>query len=196
MSEAAAMLRDSGETSAQDETALVRAAQADPTAFIALYHRYLDRIYAYLRARVASDEDAADLTQQVFLQALDALPRYRGRRGDSFAAWLFRIARNAAIDFHRRRRVTVAWDLLPEALQPIVTRDLDAHILRREAVARLRALFAALDAETRELLVLRFTGGLSIAEIAAVVGKSEAATQKKLFRTIQALKERYHDDTL
>lgn len=196
MSEAAAMLHGSGETNAEDEAGLVQAAQADPAAFIPLYHRYLDRIYAYLRARTASDDEAADLTQQVFLQALDALARYRGVRDGSFAAWLFRIARNAAIDAHRRRRVAVAWDLLPEALQPLAAHDPDARLLRREEVARLRVLFGQLDAETRELLALRFAGGLTIAEIAAVVGKSKAATQKRLFRTLQALKERYHDETL
>ena len=62
------------------EAALVRAAQEDLTAFAPLYERYRDRIYAYLRTRTRSAEDAADLTQQVFLQALDALPRYRPQR--------------------------------------------------------------------------------------------------------------------
>ena len=62
------------------EAALVRAAQEDLTAFAPLYERYRDRIYAYLRTRTRSAEDAADLTQHVFLQALDALPRYRPQR--------------------------------------------------------------------------------------------------------------------
>jgi len=158
-----------------------------------LYHRYRQRIYAYLRARTSDAEETADLTQHVFLQALDALPRYRSRQVP-FAAWLFRIARNAATDFHRRRRTTVAWDPLPEALQPSDEHDLDAGVLRREDMARLHALVHALDRDTRELLALRFVGRLTIAEI-AVVGKSEAATQKKLFRTIQTLQERYHEHT-
>ncbi|HEY7355449.1 MAG TPA: sigma-70 family RNA polymerase sigma factor, partial [Ktedonobacterales bacterium] len=76
-----------------DEAALVAAAQADPAAFDALYQRYLARVYRYLRAHVGSDDEAADLTQQVFLKALDALPRYRPR-GAPFAAWLFQIARH------------------------------------------------------------------------------------------------------
>lgn len=77
--------------------------QAQPAAFAMLYHRYFERIHAYLRSRTGDAEDAADLTQQVFLQALDALPRYRHGRVP-FAAWLFRIAHNVAIDHHRRRR--------------------------------------------------------------------------------------------
>jgi RNA polymerase sigma-70 factor (ECF subfamily) len=177
-----------------DDDALVRAARADPGAFAGLYHRYLDRVYAYLRARTATAEDAADLTQQVFLQALAALPRYRAA-GGGFAAWLFRIARNVAADWHRRRRATVTWDLVPEALQPDAGLGVDASLLRQEDLARLRALFAALDPQTRELLVLRFAARLTVAEIAGVLGKSEAATQKRLYRIIQTLKEQYHDDT-
>jgi len=183
---------ESEQDSISDEAALVHAAQEDPTAFDVLYHRYRQRIYAYLRARTSDAEDAADLTQHVFLQALDALPRYRVRRVP-FAAWLFRIARNAATDFHRRRRTTVTWDLLPEALQPLTDDDAEAGVLRQEDMARLRALLRTLDQETRDVLMLRFTGHLTIAEIAAVIGKSEAATQKKLFRTIQTLQEHYHE---
>jgi RNA polymerase sigma-70 factor (ECF subfamily) len=58
-----------------------------------------------------------------------------------------------------------------------------------------RLLFEEFDAETRELLALRFAAGLTAREIAAVVGKSEAATRKTLTRTIQLLKERYDDET-
>lgn len=184
-----------GTSSAPDEAALVEAARDTPAAFGVLYHRYLNRIYAYLRARSTNAEDAADLTQQVFLRALDALPAYRGTRDGAFAAWLFRIAHNVATDYHRRHRGTIAWDLVPEALQPVVEHDPAANLLRREASERLRHLFAQLDADTRELLLLRFAARLSIAELATVVGKSEAATQKKLFRAIRALKERYDDDS-
>src|ERR671925_685301 len=143
-----------GACAERDESALVLAAQAEPAAFGALYHRYVTRVYRYLRVRTASEDDAADLTQQVFLQALDALPAYRAR-GVPFAAWLFRIARNAVTDYHRRRRTTVAWDRLPEALRRIDAGDPETAVLRREALARLRFLLVQLDAEKRELLALR-----------------------------------------
>src|SRR5438270_7946671 len=91
----------------RDEAALVRAAQDDPAAFGALYEAHVDRVYAYFRSRTENIQDATDLTQQAFLQALDALPRYRPGKVP-FAAWLFRIARNLAINFHRRRRPAVA----------------------------------------------------------------------------------------
>src|SRR5690348_5272389 len=69
-----------------DEGTLIQAARDDPAAFVALYHRYRDRIYWYVRTRTPLEEDAADLTQQIFVQALDALAQYRPHRGP-FAAW-------------------------------------------------------------------------------------------------------------
>jgi RNA polymerase sigma-70 factor (ECF subfamily) len=90
-------------------------------------------------------------------------------------------------DHYRRRRVTVAWDFVPEQLQPVTSGDLDQDVIRREAVDGLRELVCALDAERRELLALRFGARLTVGEIAAVLGKREAATRKKLARTLQAL---------
>src|SRR5579875_2591933 len=84
------------------DEALVRRAQADAVAFAPLYERYLPRVYRYLYARTHDPDDAADLTQTVFVRALAGLPAYRPR-GLPFAAWLFRIARNVATDAHRRR---------------------------------------------------------------------------------------------
>lgn len=176
-----------------DEVAQVQAAQHDPTAFAPLYYRYRDRIYLYLRTRTKTEDDAADLMQQVFLHALRALHQYRPRRGP-FVAWLFGIARNAAANFHQRQCVTMSWDLVPEALQPLAAYDLEAGVLHREDIQRLQALFLRLDHDKREMLVLRFVVGLSVAEIAAVIGKSEGATQKSMYRVIQTLKEQYHDE--
>ncbi len=171
---------------------LISAVQSGDLAFSTLYERYLDRIYAYLRARTATDEDAADLTQQVFLQALSALPRYREGK-TPFAAWLFRIARNAAIDGRRRARPSTTLDALPLVLLAAGDLSTEAQVLRRERLERLRTLLSALDRDKRELLALRFAAGLTIAETAVVVGKSEAAVKKSLFRLLHALKEQTHD---
>jgi RNA polymerase sigma-70 factor (ECF subfamily) len=169
---------------------LVSEAQGDPRAFAALYDRYRDRIYWYLLTRTNSAEDADDLLQQVFLKALDALGQYRPARGP-FAAWLFGIARHTTATFQARRRPTVAWDLVPEVLLPVDEHDLEAQLVRREDLGRLRRCFGRLEAHKRELLILRFVTGLTMSEIAAVIGKSEAATKKQLARTLRALKEYY-----
>lgn len=165
---------------------------ADHLAFDELYERHRERVYVYMRTRTRNAEDASDLTQQVFLQALDALPHYRGD-SSAIGAWLFRIARNTAIDFHRRERNALAWDLLPEALHPLATDDVEAGAMYHDAVARLRTTVLALDRDAREVLALRFAARLPIKDIAAVVGKSEAAVKKRLVRTLRRLRECYDD---
>jgi RNA polymerase sigma-70 factor (ECF subfamily) len=182
-----------GNSAAGDDAAMVLAARDDPAAFETLYEGYLDAIYAYLRARTATEEDAADLTQQVFLRALAALPQYHKHRG-SFGAWLFRIARNAAIDHYRRQRETLTWHLVPERLHPHTEDDLAVGLARQEALAHVHALVGTLKPETREILALHYTARLTVAEVAAVVGKSQAAIKKQLSRTIHLLKDRYSDD--
>ncbi len=171
----------------EEEIGLIQAAQTDSRQFALLYERYRHRVYSYLRLRVGAAE-AEDLTQQVFLQALAALPRYCPRL--PFGAWLFRIAGNAVIDQGRRRH-TVPWEMLPANQQPVAADDPEAHLLRDEARTHLRVLFTALDPSTHELLLLRFAGRLTAREIAPVVGISEAAVHKRISRALHRLKEHY-----
>lgn len=183
---------DGGANAAQDDAALVLAAQQDPVAFAPLYQMYRDRVYRYLLARSGNVEDAADLTQHVFLKAMDALEQYRPEKG-SFVAWLFGIARNAATNFRRRSLQTVAWDLPDKVGSAGTMQSLEETILRRESQDQVRRLCSALDPAAQELLALRFVAGLTSAEIGAIIGKSEAAAKKQLTRILQRLKEQYHD---
>src|SRR5687768_8126259 len=82
---------------------LAQEAKTHPAVFDTLYERYCQRIYRYLRVRVLTEEDAADLTQQVFLKAFHALTHYQAAKG-AFAAWLFRIALHVATDLHRKQK--------------------------------------------------------------------------------------------
>lgn len=172
-----------------DDDALVRAAQANPQAFDLIYRRYADQMFAYMRARLANEADAADLAQQVFVRAFQALPRYRPGK-TPFGAWLFRIAANAVTDeFRGKRRQAVSLDFVPEASLAVpYTAPEDDGRLRA-----LRASVARLSAIERELLTLRFAAGLSAREIGAALGKSEAAAQKQLNRTLHKLKELSRD---
>jgi len=182
-----------GHESSPDESTLEKHLVTHPEAFGELYRVYLERVYRYLRTRTSTEEEAADLTQQVFLQALDALPRYRNR-GVPVGAWLFRVARNVATDGHRRRKITVDWDHLPEALQPQQQRSLEAEVVSRESLAQLRILLLNLEPDKCELLALRFVAEFTVREIAEVIGKKPAAVHKQLTRTLQGLKEHYRDD--
>lgn len=174
-----------------DDT-LVAAAHADPEAFRHLYDHYLPRVYRYIYSRAPSPEDAADLTQQVFVRAFDSLGRYRP--GGFFASWLFRIARNVAIDADRKRRrgaTIVDLALVAEPADPSFTED---EYVRKERLQRLSAILLTLDPHKRDLLALRFAAGLTSAEIGSLVGKSESAVKKQLSRIIDSLKEQYRDD--
>jgi RNA polymerase sigma-70 factor (ECF subfamily) len=174
------------------EAALIQKAQADPSAFAELYQRYMDRIYLYLRTRVDNEEDAADLTQQVFLQAIKSLPSYR-QRGLPFAAWLFQIARNTVTDRYRRKRNSIPWEAVNPRSLVLFEQDVEADVLHQENIVLLRKLLAQLDTGKRELLALRFAAGLTTRQIAAVMGRNHDAVRKDLARTLQKLKEHYHE---
>ncbi len=175
------------------EVSQIEAAQANSANFEPLYQQYMPRVYRYIRTRVSSDEEASDLAQQVFLKVLDALPRYHAR-GIPFAAWLFRIVKHTVTDQYRRRKNNVSWDTLPDIIETIAEQNPEMLFVRQEQITRLRTLLADLDSDKRELLSLRFAAGLSTSEIAALVGKSQAAIKKQLTRILYTLREQYNHE--
>src|SRR5262249_17817770 len=86
-----------------EERLLVEAAQRDRSRFADLYERNFELVYAFVARRVRNREEAEDVTAEVFHQALAGLGRFEWR-GFPFAAWLFRIARNAITDRWRREQ--------------------------------------------------------------------------------------------
>lgn len=173
-----------------DDATLVLRTRTDPAVFAVLYQRHVRRVYHYLLTYAATSEDAADLTQHVFLRALEALPGYADR-GLPFSAWLIRMARNAATDVFRRQRRTIPWDHIPEAWHPFVPDDPEGITLRLENLNQLRLLVAQLPPSQQELLYLRFSAKLTSREIGALLGRSEGAVQRHLHRIMHTLKERY-----
>jgi RNA polymerase sigma factor (sigma-70 family) len=176
-----------------DELALE--AGHNPRAFDLLYRRHHLSVFRFLRARTASDDEAAELTAIAFERALKAIDRYHPS-GGGFLAWLFTIARNAALDADRTRRrhgrtATPTTEPQTEPSDPTLTED---DFLRRERLAELRSRVSQLPDAQREAIVLRYAGGLTAREIAGTLGKSEAATQKILSRALAALREAYRDD--
>ena len=170
------------------DDALARRAATDLRAFSPLYTRHVDRVYRYLRSRGQAPEDAADLTAVAFERAIVGIRRYESR-GAGFAGWILRIARNAAIDAERRRRPTVAIDDLPDGDHPASTQSAETTALAAEERRELAARLARLRPLERDAIALRYAGGLTSAQIGAVIGKSEAATKKLLTRSLATLRE-------
>ncbi len=154
-----------------------------PAAFGAIYRVYLAPVYRYLLARVGSPADAEDLTSQVFLAALEGLPRYQHK--GFFAAWLFSIARRKAADYFRRRAVEAP--LNPESDPPSPEADLLSQIIHQENIERLTRRVARLPDDDRELLRLRFAARLSFDELAVVLGRKTSAVKMSFYRLLERL---------
>lgn len=176
------------QTQTLDEPALVRLAQADSEAFSLLYDRYVQRVYRYCFYRTNHAPDAEDLTAQIFLAALEGLPRYR--QDGHFAGWLFSIARRKVADHHRR----VPYVPMEEAMLPPVPADFEADLEKHQRRERLLEQVRALGEEERELLHLRYVAELSFAEMANLLQKHEEAVKKSLYRLVRRLKEELEAD--
>jgi len=169
-------------TQTTDELALVRDAQADLQAFGVLYDRYVQRVYRYCFYRTNNVADAEDLTAQIFLAALEALPRYR--QDGHFAAWLFSIARNKVMDHHRR----ISHLPLDEAALPPIYPDMALDVEKSQRREDLLHLIQSLADKEQELIHLRYVAELSFAEIAKAIHKNEDAVKKMLYRLMARMK--------
>jgi RNA polymerase sigma factor (sigma-70 family) len=158
---------------------------ADSETFAALYERTFPRVYAYVASLLRDRSAAEDVTAQAFERAYRRRATYRTRRG-SREAWLFGIARNAALDELRRRKRHARLQAEPEDAVALGADDHAELALRRETV---RAAMGALDGHERDLLALKFSGGLSNSELASVLGLSETAAGTRLHRTLTKLRK-------
>ena len=154
-----------------------------------LYERTFDRVYAYVQSLLRDRAAAEDVTSQAFERAYRKRRSYRPGRGTA-DAWLFGIARNAALDELRRRKRHARMATEPEDADAQPLDDVAETALRRETV---RAALDALEPRERELVSLKYIAGLSNVEIAKVVGISESNTSTRLNRTMTKLREVCHD---
>ena len=164
-------------------------ATAPSEAFAELYERTFPRVYAYVASLLRDKSAAEDVTSQAFERAYRKRRTYRPGRG-SMDAWLFGIARNAALDELRKRKRRAVLEMDPEDTVSPTPEDQAELALRRETV---RAALASLDGQERDLIALKFAGGLSNAEIARVLGMSESNAGTRLHRTITKLREACHE---
>ena len=152
-----------------------------------LYAEFLPRIYGYILSHLRNTAEAEDVTSQVFIKAYSAYARFEPR-ADTPSAWLFRIARNAIYDQHRRtgvrerveRQVAAA---LPEAEDP--ARVAEDRLAGRD----LWAAVGQLPERQREAVALRIQSDLGFKEIGDLMDCSEDAAKMLYHRALRALRE-------
>jgi RNA polymerase sigma-70 factor (ECF subfamily) len=153
--------------------------------FEALYRAARDDVYAYVATLLRDRSAAEDVTAAAFERAYRKQRTYKAARG-SERAWLFGIARNAALDELRRRQRAAALAAEPADVDTAPPDDAAEAALRRAAV---RVGLARIDARERELIALKFHAGLDNSEIAAVLGVSVSNAGTQLHRAMTKLRE-------
>ena len=164
---------------------VAEAQRGDPEAFGRIFDAYVGPIHRFIASRVNRPSDAEDLTQLVFVKALEALPRYEAR-GIPFGGWLFRLARNAIIDQVRTRRDHLS-------LVAAVTRETEdagpeAMASLRDDLNRVARALIELTDDQREVIELRFFAGLSVHETADAMGRQDGTVRGLQFRALAALR--------
>lgn len=164
---------------------VAQALAGDSTAFGKLYEQYLDEVYHFVYYRVNSHQEAEDMTECVFMKAWEALDDNPPREVP-FRLWLYRIARNTVYDFYRTRKQQVGLEAAIHV--PAATESPEAMVLRWERAEELKEKVQQLNDDYQELLTCRFVVGLSHAETAVVMSRTEQAVRALQYRAIVALR--------
>lgn len=171
-----------------EDERLVRAFRAgEESAFVALVIKYREPVYRFLRRMTGNHEDAADLTQEVFVRAYRALARFEGRC--RLRTWLLRVAANACLDHRARKRDALPLEAAVGLVAPTEARP-DVLAERRERWRRIAQAIQALPPRQRAAVVLRLYGGYTYAEIAEVMECSEGTVKATVFSALRKLRAR------
>lgn len=155
-----------------DERAAVEAAKlGNREALAALYEFYFPRVFRYTAARLATSEDAEDVTNEIFLKIIDNIDSFSWR-GLPFGAWVFRIARNEVISFVRKQKHRGATVQLSDSFEDDAA-DFTGAVEQESTLRKVRRAAAQLPEAQRQVIALRFGAGLSVKETAQALGKSE-----------------------
>ena len=181
------MTREMAELTEVDLEALVRRARAgDHGALGELYDRFRDRVARFATGRLGDAERAEDVTSETFEGVLRGLTAYRP--GTDFEAWLFTIAHRRVAD-HFRRRARRREVELDQARRAATAGGPEDAVLAAERRAEVAGAFRRLRPDQQEVLALRVLGGLTAAQVAKVVGKSEGAVRVAQHRALLDLRE-------
>ena len=171
-----------------DDELVLKAQQGDVYAFDELVERYHGKIYGLTYNMTSNREDAEDLTQEVFIKAFQALPRFKGK--SSFYTWLYRIAVNKTINYRkkRNRKRAVSLDQFDQEIKTDeVYHDLTSkgsplrNVSLTELQKKMNEALLSLSDKHRTVVVLHDMQGIPHEEIAKMVGASVGTIRSRLF---------------
>ncbi|WP_235833666.1 sigma-70 family RNA polymerase sigma factor [Aeromicrobium chenweiae] len=162
------------------------AREGDSEAFGQLYDHYVTGIFRFVYYRVGSRQLAEDLTSETFVRGLRAIQRFSWQ-GKDFGAWLTTIARNLIADHFKssRSRLEVVTETIPEGRTHAASPE--QEVLSHISNDLLLSAVGALPNEQRDCILMRFIQGLSIAQTAAALGRSEGAVKQLQLRAVRSL---------
>lgn len=163
---------------------IARAQRGDSAATSVIYQTYVPLIYRYVAYRVGSDEDAEDITAEVFVRMVESLGNYTDT-GAPFEAWLYRIAAARVADFYRKRKrrthVELTDNLVSDGMEP------EESMLDDQETSQLREAVRHLAEEEQTILIMRFVERKSHYEVAELLDKSVSAVKSAQHRALVKL---------
>lgn len=168
-----------------DESLARRAQQGDRDAFLALYDRYVTRVYRRVRSRVPP-QFAEDVTQEIFIAVIQSIRQFQ--HNARFSTWLYTIVNRHIADFYRRGSGVYASMTVPLAdLESQLVASPSAHE-RSDERALIQRAFGLLPEHYQEIILMRFADGLTFAEIARLRRQSPEAAKSLYRRAMEALR--------
>jgi len=184
-------------TVAEERAFVERAAHGDQRAIGRLYDVYVAPLYRFCLARVGNETDAEDLTEEIFLKVMRAVSRFEwrplplgegGEERSPFRAWIFRIARNHVVSHYRRTASRPTAGEVPEWIAD----DSRGPAELAELAMTVDEVFQAVEQlpqAQREVILLRFGSGLSVAETAEALDKNQTNVKVLQHKGVKKLKE-------
>lgn len=187
----------------EDFRLVALAQKGDMQSYDALVTRHRGRIFAMIRNMIHQEADAWDLSQEVFIKAWHALPKFEAKA--KFSTWLYRIAHNAVYDWSRKRKIESAGELNDEIFEreridsasfttPSGGESPDDSMSLGELRGKIEVALGKLSPEHREVVILKDVQGLSYKEIAEAMSSTLGTVMSRLFYARQKLQALLKDE--
>jgi RNA polymerase sigma-70 factor (ECF subfamily) len=170
-----------------DEQTIVEAAKKDTKHFAVLYDKYYEQLFRYIYQRVDSKEEAFDITQQVFIKALDNLHKYE-YRGVPFASWLYRIASNEMTNSFRLQKIQRTVNIDSVGVFQIIE-ELEETKIDKYHDKIVEIIAEQLPEDELQLIEMRFFEKRSFKEIGEILDITENNAKVKTYRILEKLKK-------